>query len=181
MAINPKKLAAFAKAQPTDDDEGVEPEAENEALDEGQEHEEPDDEEAELAAQGESDLAPFAPLIELLEEFAEDLIPLVDEMDPELLLAPDEPLPDDEVAILREGLATLDGRLRRELARALKGASLDQCAAVGDHVANESPAEDDPAKLGGWLWRVAVLATPRRSREIQPTMGSDEHEPEAGL
>lgn len=146
MAIDPKKLEAFAggkggRGGPPPGDEGEKPP-----------HDEPDNEEGEQT-QG---IEKFVPLMQLLEEFQDDVEQCIDELDGEALLDADAEMSPEDMQIMREGWDALDKRLKKEAAKVLPQLSQEDAAQIADHLYAEDKVAD-PDKFEGWIMRVAAL------------------------
>jgi hypothetical protein len=137
MAIKPSALEAFAN--PIDEEGGDVP-AEEGAPEDAQE----------------GGPGKFGMLITLLEQFAEDVLPLTEEFNPDQLIDVGQELDEAEQDQIREGVGQLDEELQAELASALPGVTLEEAQEVADHLEAEGII-DDAAALAGWLFRIGEV------------------------
>lgn len=157
MGIDKDQLRAFAGGA---GDEGGLPE-------EGEEHAEPDAEAGEELGAAEA----YAVLIDLLEEFSEEVQDCIDELDGEMLLDPEVDIEPADEQILTEGVAALDRRLQRQLAADLPGMPPEAIDAIGAHIEDEGHTADG-GSLAGWLWRVQQVLFPEE--DVAGDVGADE-------
>ena len=143
MPIEPGKMAAFVN-------EGSPP-PEGEA-------------EGEETNPGEGGVEKFAALIPMLEEFAEDVVELSDEMDVDVLLDETAEISPEDEMILKEGVATLDRRLKKELESCCGGMTMEEATTLAEHLADEGII-DDSERIGGWIYRVGVMYGGKSSHE----------------
>lgn len=146
MAIDPKKLEAFAgKGKPPKGDDA------GDNLGEGDGHTEPDNEVGEDVG----GIEKYVPLLQLLEEYQDDVEQCIDELDPETLLDVEADMAPEDQQIMKEGYESLDKRLKKELVKAADMGT-EECTLIADHLYNEDKISD-PEKLEGWLCRIAAL------------------------
>lgn len=101
----------------------------------------------------ESEGGKFATLAAALEEFAEDVTDVSDELDADALLDSAMELEEDEQEILVDGVSSLDKRLQKELQKAADaGLTMEDAEAIAAQL-EESGAFEDPARLAGWIFR----------------------------
>jgi hypothetical protein len=150
--MDAKKLAAFAQGGQAGDEE--------EAGGEGEEVQE--------------GMGRFGALLPLLEENAEAVQELMDEVDSEMLTDLGRELPPEDAQAVQDALDELDDALVDEMRRAFSsGLSPELAQELGDHLEAEGIAEDGQL-FGGWLFRAAqVLAGPTDEAD-----GADEEEEE---
>lgn len=161
MGIDKGQLQAFA--------------GKGEAPDEGyeEEHAEPDAEAGEELGAAEA----YAPLIDLLEEFSEEVQECIDELDGEMLQDPDLDIEPADEQILQEGVTGLDRRLQKQLAADLPGMPPEAIDAIGAHVEDEGHTAEG-ALLAGWLWRVQQTLFPEEGAGEGEEEGAEEFEDE---
>src|SRR5262245_12382786 len=129
MAIEPEKLKAFAAPEDEGGGGGEMPEEDG---GEGEGEEEPPEE-------GEGQ---YAALVPLLEEFAEDIEGLADELDPDLMSDYGTPLEPEDQEALEGGVSSLDQRLQD----ALRGAGSippEKAEELAQHLAEEDMIGDE--------------------------------------
>lgn len=164
MAIKPSALEAFAN--PMEEDAGDLP-AEEGAPEDMQE----------------GGPGKFGQLITLLEQHAEDVMPLTDEFDPDQLSDVAQELDDSEKDQLREGVKALDEELQAELKSALPDITIEEAQEVADHLESEGIV-DDAARLAGWLFRLGEVGLSEGGEEEDTDVdedadeGLEEEEPE---
>ena len=164
MAIDPKKMAAFAnkvKPQgggpaPTDSDykdgsDGDDHNAESHEEDTDHDDEDSDGQDDDMKEFGDGK---FGSLIPLLEEHAEDIEAAAEEIDADAL-ASDDDLPDDEQGILDGAIKSLDKQLASELKSAFAGGiSREEANELAEHLADEDQITLTD-QVAGWLFHVA--------------------------
>lgn len=136
---------------------------------EEEEHAEPDAEAGEELGAAEA----YAPLIDLLEEFGEEVQECVDELDGQMLMDPELDIEPADEQILTEGLASLDRRLVKQLAVDLPGMPPEAIDAIGAHIEDEGHSADG-GLLAGWLWRVQQVAFPAEEAPEEGAPEADE-------
>lgn len=165
--IDPKKLEAFgggSKGRPAASGRGAPPPPE-------EEHAEPDGE----AGEDVGGVQKYVPLLELLEEFQDDVEQCVDELDGDVLIDPEGELSPEDLQIMKEGWALLDQRLRKEMLKSLAGAPSEDCALIADHLYNEDKT-DDPERLEGWLYRLGDWLTTPEAKSFRAPAPADDGE-----
>jgi len=167
--MDPKKLHAFAGAgpEPTDDESGGDGE-----------HEEGGEEEEQ--AEGEDR---FAKLLPLLEENAEDIEDVADEVDGDVLTDPSAELSPEDSTAIQESLDDMPKDLTDAMREAFKGGlSHDDALELANHLEEEDMVED-AERIGGWLFRAAAVlqgggGSDEGSEEEDETEEDEEEEPE---
>lgn len=147
-AVDPKKMQAFSGGggkgkggQPPPEEAEQEDSAEMAAEEgeEGQQMEEGGD-------------SKFSPIMEMLEDNAEVLEEGMLAMNAEALLS-EEPLPEDQQGMMAAVLGSIDPALLQGFRELMMEASLDECMALGEHLASEG-ATTEPDLMGGFLFHV---------------------------
>lgn len=162
MAIDPSKLSAFASAGGPPADEGA-------MLDEGMEMEEGPEEDGP---------GKFGNLLTLLEQYAEDVMALTDEFEPEALLDEATELEESDVEALQQGVEGLEDDLKTELG-SLSGVALEEARELAQHLADEAII-DDADRLAGWLFRVGQVGLSADDGEGEEEEEIEEEELEEG-
>lgn len=134
------KLAAFAGKLPGDS----EPE---DAHEEDQEGGDSGDADTQEGGDGK-----FGQLIPLLEQFHEELEECGDDVDPDVLAAPESEMSEDDSDALMDAYNSLDGKLKKEMQAALPGIVMDKADELAQHLADESMI-DDQDKFAALLFR----------------------------
>ena len=159
MAIDPKKLKAFAggadgepppaaMAKPA---AAPAPSAED-YEDTGEEAEEPEAEEEEKETET-SDR--FTALLPLLEAHAEELEEATVELNPDSLSDMDAELPPEDAASIEQGKASLDPELLAAMETAFSGGiTAEEAHSLGDHLESEDMVSDGDV-IAGYLFRLA--------------------------
>lgn len=170
--MDPKKLKAFAKGGGGDEEGGG-----------GGGGEEHDDEREEGEGEGgEESEGRFKELIPLLEENAEDIEEMADEVDPDSLTNPEAELTPEDEQSLTDQVDQLDEGLANKMKEVLSGGlSHDDAMKLADHLAEEEMIED-AGIVGGWLFRMAAVIQKGggEGEEEEETEGEEETEEGGG-
>lgn len=170
-AVDPKKMQAFAgggggkgKGAPPPEDEPMDDMGDEAAPEEGEVAENMD----------EGGDSKYAPIMELLEDNAEIIEEGFLGMSAEALLSED-PLPEDQQAIMASVLGAIDPALLQGMRAMLMEAPLDEMMELGEHLAAEGHTTE-PDLMGGFLFHAKeVLALMPEEKE-----GSDDGAPAEG-
>ena len=151
MAMDPKKLQAFAGG----DDGGDAPAGGQPSKQEMEDALSQANEGSDTEEEGEGK---YSDLIPLLERDADDVQSSIEELPPEILEDPRAELASEDEQTLLDGIQVLQPDLVGELKSSLsQGIEEDDAQAIADHLETEG-MYDDGSKLAGWLIRVASVA-----------------------
>lgn len=165
-AVDPKKMQAFSGGGGKG--KGAPPPPEEEPMDEG---EEPEAEEGDEQAMNEGGDSKFSPLMEMLEDNAEVIEEGILAMDLNALLSED-PLPEEQQAIMAAVLGAIDPKLLVAMRELLMEASLDEMMELGEHLAKEGHTTE-PDLMGSFLFHAKeVIALMPEEKE-----GGDDEAP----
>jgi hypothetical protein len=149
MAIDPKKLSAFAKQPPTDENE--EPDEADGDGEEGSDEEESGESEGEEEAERN-----FGDLVPLMHEFQDEIKECYSEMSGPSLVDPMSELSDEDSQVMQEGFVGLDTELKKELKKSITNIGADEAQELAEHCDNVGMDFDVP-KLTSWLVRIGLL------------------------
>jgi hypothetical protein len=118
----------------------------------------PPEEEGNPEEGGQQGTERLANLILRLQESAEDVADVSDEMDAGVLADPMVPMESDDVEILQSGFDGLDSNLKKELTAccAAGGLSIEDARYIAQHLADMELVEN-PERIAGWLYRIGEM------------------------
>jgi hypothetical protein len=118
----------------------------------------PPEEEGSPGEGGQQGTERLANLILRLQESAEDVADVSDEMDANVLADPMVPMEPDDVEILQSGFDGLDSNLKKELTAccAAGGLSIEDARYIAQHLADMELVEN-PERIAGWLYRIGEM------------------------
>ena len=131
----------------------------------------------------EGDIEKYARLIPMLEEYSEDVMALAEEMDVDVLMDPSVALEADDMAILQQGVDTLDRKLKAEMESCCGGISMEDAEYLAGHLEGEGLIDDAP-RVKGWIYRTGELIggggeeMPAEEISEEMEMGMEEEMPE---